>query len=70
MCGLGGGDIKLIATLVIFCLPQNLLLTFVAGFTTLAFITAFICTLRYRNLRIAIPLAPAISGGYLWAVGL
>jgi Flp pilus assembly protein protease CpaA len=69
LCNLGGGDIKLICGLAIFCVPRDLMAHFIMGIVVCSFLTLSFYALRYRNPRIAIPLAPAISGGYLWSVG-
>lgn len=65
LCSLGGGDIKLIGTLLLFCLHRNTYAEFFIGLTFFTAVLMAIYAGRYRTLKVSVPLAPAISGGYL-----
>jgi Flp pilus assembly protein protease CpaA len=60
----GAGDIKLLLVVILFLLPYHQTLLFLFNFAISALVLAAIYMARFRTLRIAIPLAPAISGGY------
>ena len=60
----GAGDIKLLLVVILFLLPYDQTLLFLFNFAISALVLAAIYMARFRTLRIAIPLAPAISGGY------
>jgi Flp pilus assembly protein protease CpaA len=64
-CDLGGGDIKLIGTLLLFCLHRDAYTEFFIGVAICTAILMAIYACRHRNMKVAVPLAPAISGGYL-----
>ncbi|MGA0061747.1 MAG: prepilin peptidase [Candidatus Planktophila sp.] len=70
LCNLGGGDIKLISVLAIFCIPQSAISQLFMGIGVCTVVMMCIYALRFRNLQVAIPLAPAISGGYLSTIFL
>jgi Flp pilus assembly protein protease CpaA len=65
LCDLGGGDIKLIGTLLLFCLHRDAHTEFFIGVAICTAVLMAIYACRYRNVKVAVPLAPAISGGYL-----
>ena len=65
---IGGGDIKLFGAMLVFVLPSELLSDYVFSFLLCAIALMLIYIVRGATLRIAIPLAPAISGGYLLSI--
>lgn len=65
LCNLGGGDIKLIGALLLFCVHRDSYTQFLTGVAILSAVSMAIYACRYRNVKVAVPLAPAISGGYL-----
>ena len=65
---IGGGDIKLFGAMLVFVLPRELLSDYVFSFLLCALALMLIYIVRGATLKIAIPLAPAISGGYLLSI--
>ena len=65
---IGGGDIKLFGAMLVFVLPRELLSDYVFSFLLCAIALMLIYIVRGATLKIAIPLAPAISGGYLLSI--
>jgi Flp pilus assembly protein protease CpaA len=65
---IGGGDIKLFGAMLVFVLPSELLSDFAFSVLLCAIAMMLIYIVRGATLRIAIPLAPAISGGYLLSI--
>ena len=65
---IGGGDIKLFGAMLVFVLPRELLSDYVFSFLLCALALMLIYFVRGATLKIAIPLAPAISGGYLLSI--
>ena len=65
---IGGGDIKLLGAMLVFVLPRELLSDYTFSFLLCAIALMLIYIVRGATLRIAIPLAPAISGGYLLSI--
>jgi Flp pilus assembly protein protease CpaA len=66
--GLGAGDVKLIALLSIFFLPNTSagLIDLVAGFAVASLILISIHRLQGRLLADPIALAPAICAAFIW----
>ena len=64
-CGVGPGDIKLIATLLLCSINIQQIPNFVWGLAFGGLISSAIFLFRYRNLSIHIPLAPAITVGFI-----
>ena len=62
---IGGGDIKLLGAILIFLIPRESLYEYIFNLLICTTILAVIYIIRSGTLKIAIPLAPAISGGYL-----
>jgi len=62
---IGGGDIKLLVAILIFPIPRESLYEYIFNLLICTTILALIYIIRSGTLKIAIPLAPAISGGYL-----
>ena len=62
---IGGGDIKLLGAILIFLIPRESLYEYIFNALICTTILAVIYIIRSGTLKIAIPLAPAISGGYL-----
>ena len=62
---IGGGDIKLLSAILVFVVPAQELLQYGSNLLLCTCILMFIYIVRSRNLRMAVPLGPAISGGYL-----
>jgi Flp pilus assembly protein protease CpaA len=65
---IGGGDIKLFGAMLVFVLPRESLSDYAFYFFLCAMLLVLIYILRGATLKIAIPLAPAISGGYLLSI--
>jgi Flp pilus assembly protein protease CpaA len=65
---IGGGDIKLFGAMLVFVLPRESLSDYAFYFFLCAIALMLIYILRGATLKIAIPLAPAISGGYLLTI--
>jgi len=65
---IGGGDIKLFGAMLVFVLPSELLSDYVFSFLLCAIALMLIYIVRGATLKVAIPLAPAISGGYLLSI--
>jgi len=65
---IGGGDIKLLGAILIFLIPRESLYEYIFNLLICTTILAFIYIIRSGTLKIAIPLAPAISGGYLLSI--
>lgn len=65
---IGGGDIKLLGAILIFLIPRESVYEYISNFLLCTSILAVIYIIRIGTLRIAIPLAPAISGGYLLSI--
>jgi Flp pilus assembly protein protease CpaA len=65
---IGGGDIKLLGAILIFLIPRESLDEYIFNVLICATILAVIYIIRSATLKIAIPLAPAISGGYLLSI--
>ena len=61
---IGGGDIKLLGAILIFLIPRESLYEYIFNLLICTTILAVIYIIRSGTLKIAIPLAPAISGGY------
>jgi Flp pilus assembly protein protease CpaA len=64
----GGGDIKLFCAILVFVLPRDLFNEYASNFLLCAVLLVVIYIVRGATLKIAIPLAPAISGGYLLSI--
>ena len=64
----GGGDIKLLGAILIFLIPRESLYEYIFNVLICTTILAVIYIIRSGTLKIAIPLAPAISGGYLLSI--
>ena len=64
----GGGDIKLLGAILIFIIPRESLYEYIFYALICTTILALIYIIRSGTLKIAIPLAPAISGGYLLSI--
>jgi Flp pilus assembly protein protease CpaA len=64
----GGGDIKLLGAILIFLIPRESLDEYIFNVLICTTILAVIYIIRSGTLKIAIPLAPAISGGYLLSI--
>jgi len=66
--GLGAGDVKLIAVLSLFFLPNtsSRLIDLVGGFTVASLILIWIHRIRGRSLAEPIALAPAICAAFIW----
>ena len=64
----GGGDIKLLGAILIFLIPRESLYEYIFYVLLCTTILAVIYIIRSGTLKIAIPLAPAISGGYLLSI--
>lgn len=62
---IGGGDIKLLSAILVFVVPAQALVQYGSNLLICTCILMFIYIVRSRNLRTAVPLGPAISGGYL-----
>jgi hypothetical protein len=54
--------------MLVFVLPRELLSDYVFSFLLCAIALMLIYIVRGATLKIAIPLAPAISGGYLLSI--
>ena len=65
---IGGGDIKLLGAILIFIIPRESLYEYIFNVLICPTILAVIYIIRSGTLKIAIPLAPAISGGYLLSI--
>ena len=65
---IGGGDIKLFGAMLVFVLPRESLSDYVFYFILCAIALMLIYIVRGATFKIAIPLAPAISGGYLLSI--
>jgi len=65
---IGGGDIKLLGAMLVFVLPHESLSDYAFYFFLCAIALMLIYVVRGATLKIAIPLAPAISGGYLLSI--
>lgn len=65
---IGGGDIKLLGAILIFLLPRESLDEFTVNLLLCTIALVAIYLVRSGTLKIAIPLAPAISGGYLLSI--
>ena len=65
---IGGGDIKLLGAILIFPIPRESLYEYIFYALICTTILALIYIIRSGTLKIAIPLAPAISGGYLLSI--
>jgi Flp pilus assembly protein protease CpaA len=65
---IGGGDIKLLGAILIFLIPRESLYEYIFNLLICTTILALIYIIRSGTLKIAIPLAPAISGGYLLSI--
>ena len=65
---IGGGDIKLLGAMLIFLVPRESLYEYIFNVLICTTILAVIYIIRSGTLKIAIPLAPAISGGYLLSI--
>ena len=65
---IGGGDIKLLVAILIFPIPRESLYEYIFNVLICTTILAVIYIIRSGTLKIAIPLAPAISGGYLLSI--
>jgi Flp pilus assembly protein protease CpaA len=65
---IGGGDIKLLGAILIFLIPRESLYEYIFNVLMCTTILAVIYIIRSGTLKIAIPLAPAISGGYLLSI--
>jgi Flp pilus assembly protein protease CpaA len=65
---IGGGDIKLLGAILIFLIPRESLYEYILNVLICTTILAVIYIIRSGTLKIAIPLAPAISGGYLLSI--
>ena len=65
---IGGGDIKLLGAILIFLIPRESLYEYIFNLLICTTIFAVIYIIRSGTLKIAIPLAPAISGGYLLSI--
>ena len=65
---IGGGDIKLLGAILIFLIPRESLYEYISNVLMCTTILAVIYIIRSGTLKIAIPLAPAISGGYLLSI--
>jgi Flp pilus assembly protein protease CpaA len=65
---IGGGDIKLLGAMLVFVLPRESLSDYAFYFFLCAIALMLIYVVRGATLKIAIPLAPAISGGYLLSI--
>ena len=65
---IGGGDIKLLGAILIFLIPSESLYEYIFNLLICTTILAVIYIIRSGTLKIAIPLAPAISGGYLLSI--
>ena len=65
---IGGGDIKLLSAILVFVVPAQGLLQYGSNLLLCTCILMFIYIVRSRNLRMAVPLGPAISGGYLLSI--
>jgi Flp pilus assembly protein protease CpaA len=65
---IGGGDIKLLGAMLVFVLPRESLSDYTFYFILCAIALMLIYVVRGATLKIAIPLAPAISGGYLLSI--
>ena len=65
---IGGGDIKLLGAILIFIIPRESLYEYIFNVLLCTTILAVIYIIRSGTLKIAIPLAPAISGGYLLSI--
>ncbi len=63
-----GGDIKLLGAMLVFVLPRESLSDYAFYFILCAIALMLIYIVRGATLKIAIPLAPAISGGYLLSI--
>jgi len=65
---IGGGDIKLLGAILIFLIPRELLYEYIFNLLLCTTVLAAIYIIRCGTLKIAVPLAPAISGGYLLSI--
>lgn len=65
---IGGGDIKLLGAILIFLIPRESLYEYIFNVLICTTILVVIYIIRSGTLKIAIPLAPAISGGYLLSI--
>jgi Flp pilus assembly protein protease CpaA len=65
---IGGGDIKLFGAMLVFVLPRDSFSVYAFNFLLCAIALMLIYIVRGATLKIAIPLAPAISGGYLLSI--
>jgi Flp pilus assembly protein protease CpaA len=65
---IGGGDIKLLSAMLVFVLPRELLSDYAFSVLLCVVGLMLIYIVRCSTLKIAIPLAPAISGGYLLSI--
>ena len=65
---IGGGDIKLLGAILIFLIPRESPYEYIFNVLICTTILAVIYIIRSGTLKIAIPLAPAISGGYLLSI--
>jgi Flp pilus assembly protein protease CpaA len=65
---IGGGDIKLFGAMLVFVIPRESLSDYTFNFLLCTIFLILIYILRGATLKIAIPLAPAISGGYLLSI--
>ncbi len=65
---IAGGDIMLFGAMLVFVLPSESLTAYAIYIILCAKLMVLIYILRGATLKIAIPLAPAISGGYLLSI--
>ena len=65
---IGGGDIKLLGVILILLVPRESVHEYSFNLLLCTFVLAAIYIIHSRSLKIAIPLAPAISGGYLLSI--
>ena len=65
---IGGGDIKLLGAMLVFVLPRDSFSDYAFNFLLCAIALMLIYIAHGATLKIAIPLAPAISGGYLLSI--
>lgn len=65
---IGGGDIKLLGAMLIFLIPHESLHEYIFNLLICTTILAVVYIIGCGSLKIAIPLAPAISGAYLLSI--
>lgn len=65
---IGGGDIKLLGAILIFLIPRESLHEYIFNLLICTTVLVVIYIIRCGTLKIEIPLAPAISGGYLLSI--